>query len=1116
MNSSRRITLSRIIAVNWYGYRQFIDVQGLTLITGANGSGKSALLDLIQFVMLGEQLSRFNKAAAGAGSGRTLRGYCLCDTNTTNREGQERFLRTSGVSFAALEFTTAPTGAGGEPIRQTWGARIEYDSPTAKGSIRWFRAPCRLEKSSFLRTDLHGEESFLSDEEFRVHLKRDLEGDWWEHQRSYLEEMRQRSGLHFDREQMNKTLPKAMAFQPESHFEAFIRDYLLEASLPDVRAVKASVQAHNRARLHLEKMHDQHQRLVSICKHHEDTARHRRESALWTHMADAFQHEEALEKLESARTTLQRATEDSAQQNHDREEAIKERNELDEQLRDVRLVVGQDSQLARLSENRDKLRKLKEELALLREARKTASQYLQTHAMHWKNWLRFGESLHVEIPQEVHDLLAIVRGHDESRGLDAVYRLGRQGDALMAVAHERIRELRAEVERLEARERELQRDLEHYREGRAAASPLLDALRARGQRAAALGRIVEVKAEAESWWPLLESLLAQDRQAILPEDFAAAWEEAQRTPSPGESLIHPEEARARASKTSVLPGSLRAFLETKHAGASAYLDGLLGDLMPVEHAQGLARHARALSRDGWLKDPPRRVRLTPAKDLTLGEEGLRRMREVRETELRSIREQLSVARRQHTDWQGWANQAEPHGLIHPTPPDVGSALRRLPDVEKECHTLTETISLLATPEREAMVEKLRKLEVAYKGAAERAVRLQASLETLDQKQRLLRDDIARLEEEEGAAHLTRHESRARLTGVLDAEIHERITAARAEKMPWAKRRETALALAHHEDNRSTEAASRRDSERQQFALAHADIAEAFEPTAVDNDRYAARLHQLQDQELERFRAEAAQAEKEWEERLQHQVLDVLKEKLDEADRTKRELNRAMGHDIGGMRYQITSHKDRTHTAIWELVDGGIPTGDDLALFNHSKRDEVERAKKELMAAIEAADNPDDKRGQRALDYRYYHHWDIEARPTGKGDGAAISLNKSAKKQSGGENQAPFFVATLAAFHRVYDVSTPNGPPTLGLVVMDEAFSKLSGDRIDDCLELAQNFGLQLVMAFPEDRLPTMIEHADTVVQCRVERTYDDATGSVSDIQNWVVRVDRDRLREAFA
>jgi hypothetical protein len=58
-------------------------------------------------------------------------------------------------------------------------------------------------------------------------------------------------------------------------------------------------------------------------------------------------------------------------------------------------------------------------------------------------------------------------------------------------------------------------------------------------------------------------------------------------------------------------------------------------------------------------------------------------------------------------------------------------------------------------------------------------------------------------------------------------------------------------------------------------------------------------------------------------------------------------------------------------------------------------------------------------------------------------------------------------------------------------------------------------GLQLLMAFPEDRLPTMAAHADTIIQCRVERTRD-ARDVVSGIENRVIRVDCDRLQEVMA
>ena len=71
---------------------------------------------------------------------------------------------------------------------------------------------------------------------------------------------------------------------------------------------------------------------------------------------------------------------------------------------------------------------------------------------------------------------------------------------------------------------------------------------------------------------------------------------------------------------------------------------------------------------------------------------------------------------------------------------------------------------------------------------------------------------------------------------------------------------------------------------------------------------------------------------------------------------------------------------------------------------------------------------------------------------------------------------------------------------IGLVVMDEAFSKLSADGVEDCLELARNFQLQLVLAFPPDKLGVMAPYADTVIMCRKQEERD-AAGYVSRIDN---------------
>ena len=50
---SPRISLTRIIAINWYGFRQIFDVDESVLISGAFGTGKSALLDEVDSPQVG-------------------------------------------------------------------------------------------------------------------------------------------------------------------------------------------------------------------------------------------------------------------------------------------------------------------------------------------------------------------------------------------------------------------------------------------------------------------------------------------------------------------------------------------------------------------------------------------------------------------------------------------------------------------------------------------------------------------------------------------------------------------------------------------------------------------------------------------------------------------------------------------------------------------------------------------------------------------------------------------------------------------------------------------------------------------------------------------------------
>jgi hypothetical protein len=1106
--SSPRIRLTRIIAFNWYGFRTIIDVDGLTLLCGETGTGKSALLDLIQFV-LSAGAAKFNKAAAGESNARDLVGYCLGDTNTTRKDGQARYLRQSGATIAALEFSW-PAADGKEPRRETWGIRVQYESPTSQPSYVRFYVPSRME-----RADLCDDKGALLGEElFRSRVKRELGGDaGFTSHKAFQEEMGVSRHLHFDDEQMRKTLPKAIAFELDSDYQTFIREFILEANPPDVTSTRRSLGALRDAEKRVSQLRDQQQKLEQIAmenKSYEDAAK---EAALFGYLRYAFDHAEAEENHSRAKSTLQAFLAQHAENLKKMEAAVAAQITARKGVDAVKLLAGKDdpkfTDFERLTRERDEL---KAEVARLTATSKATATFLTGRAQAWNRWLR--DAATRGWPAEVAaGQLAILKDADVSRALDGVNLLVGEFNRIWQETWERLRPKENEITGLKEKQARLQGHLNQLRGGRTAATPLLDKLRSGGTKAITLARVVEVTQAGERWWGAIEALLGEDRNAVLVEsnqDFLTAqgiWQKIQRS----EPLIHPNEIPTQ----NPVAGSLATFLETSHPVARRFLDWKLGRIIAVTEPGALAANSHAATPDGAVHEAPVFRQITPEKDFTLGEEGLRRMRTAKQAEYDDVSRNLKELEQERDDVHAWLSRGKDQRLDQNDLPAGSADIRRLPECRTSLRQTEEAIALIETPALKDRLEKLHQLESDLTSANQTIGGLKGPITEFKIKQDKVEEEINLAKQEAEATGLSLKEARTKLPpSILDAEISARLEVAEKEPTSWKQRRSQAEGAAQNWQSQANEALSRRLVQRNALLTAHADEFSAFDVGDKDNARFDQRLQEIREHEVNRYERIAAERRVEWERRLQEDVLDRLRERLKDAKQTVADFQRILRREIGGYRYVLSQTRDPVHRAMWRLLDqsdDSLQAGDPL--LDGRLKEEIESAKEELKTAI---DHPEDKRAVALLDYRTYNHYDFEMVPAGHPDNSEgrISLQSKGRNLSGGEGQAPFFVAMLAAFYRVYDRGQRDQPANLGLVVMDEAFSKLSAGHIGDCLALAEGFGLQLILAFPMDRLGTMVQHADSIIQCRVQRRAD-AKGAPISIINDVIYWQRDRALAEF-
>jgi hypothetical protein len=1106
--TDRRISLTRVVAIHWYGFRQILDVSNDILISGKFGTGKSALLDLTQYVLLGEHW-RPNRAAAGNARSRSLVSYCLCATNLY-KDGEPHFTRSSGVSLIGLEFTWPLEKGKTEPRRETWGVRIEYSSPTAEPKPTYFLIPERVEWTS-LAPNGH----LLDEESFRTWIRRDYGREYlFARQKDYLAEMGTPHHLYFDPNQFWKTFPKAIAFEPEENVEKFIREFILEENPLDVRDVKTAVGAYRETQKRLDTQEDEAAYLRRISNFQGELEKASHEAAIYQHSLHALEHRRLTELVERHKNEISNLETKNAEDNAAFETKLKERDSLKQVLNEF----VPDADEAQLEQAENDKREIVLDLAGLREAQKTVRERLRNRAFGWANWLKQGGTIKVEELQPLllldDELLAALRSTHENEGLNALPQLAEKFNDLFRQIEALLSPLKRQIEADNATLRQLAEDLEKLdRNETPGAFPLFQSIKRKLANSAAqpeqLCRLVEVKPDEEDWRQALELFLGRNRFAVIvsPADYRSALDILKKAP-PGrepESLVHPREAAELRAE--VRGGSLAEKVDVNHETAGLFARHLLGNVMAVERAEDLDNCERGITRDGILKQAPtrRRLRHLPGFEFTLGREGLKRLKDGtigRQKELMALRDGRSALVGSVHQWLESGKQA---CLGDPRLPDRSGELPRIPQLTDKLETLKTKIDLLSTSERVARLKKRNGLQEALEAANIRIGELSKARQGYNQKHKELTEARQSAVEDLNATWLEMEGSRTKMAaGILDAELEAVLKKLLSENEKWTERKDAARDLYSKASERIITERNNRDNERRALAnardadgkLLHPEYQTDFPTEDENNEPWAARLRLLDETEIPKYRALAVERRKDWEKRLQESVLDRMNERLGEAERTVKQLRDYLDRDIGKHRYRISQKRDQALGPLWKLLDSGFEPTDELVKANRS--DEVQLALNQLMKAVESSDAQDD-RIKRLLDYRFYHRYDLEMILASRPDAPPISLGRSGRNLSGGENQAPFFISMLSAFHRVYDLG-PSRAQHIGLVVMDEAFSKLSADGVEDCLELARNFQLQLVLAFPPEKLGVMTPYADTVIMCRKQEERD-AAGYVTRIDN---------------